>query len=179
LNAISLANTQEVARTQTQQATETERRAFLSVTGRLDINRNENKLVATIQIRNSGVTPAVWTQGEHVVSGRTRQSSETVQLDVASQLIRPERIDSSISSTSDSGTQMRSDRTGPSTARPIKKAREVYRDGGRRRPSVLLTVKQTQTVDDVTPLFETPVEIELATRNSTVIRRNFIPLQMS
>jgi aminopeptidase N len=37
--------------------------------------------------------------------------------------------------------------------------------------TVLLTVKQTQKVDDVTPLFETPVEIELATRDVTVIRR--------
>ncbi len=34
-----------------------------------------------------------------------------------------------------------------------------------------LTVKQTQKVDAVTPLFEMPVEIELATRNTTAIRR--------
>jgi aminopeptidase N len=34
-----------------------------------------------------------------------------------------------------------------------------------------LTVKQTQKVDTVTPLFEMPVEIEIATRDSTKIRR--------
>ncbi len=37
--------------------------------------------------------------------------------------------------------------------------------------TVLVTVKQTQQVDNATPLFETPVEIEVATRNSTVVRR--------
>jgi aminopeptidase N len=37
--------------------------------------------------------------------------------------------------------------------------------------TVLLTVKQTQKTDTVTPVFEMPVEIELATRNSTTTRR--------
>ena len=37
--------------------------------------------------------------------------------------------------------------------------------------TVRMTVKQTQKVDAVTPVFEMPVEIELATHNTTTTRR--------
>jgi aminopeptidase N len=48
---------------------------------------------------------------------------------------------------------------------------EVDWDWDEETKNVRLTVRQTQKVDDVTPLFRMPVEIELAGPNETLIRR--------
>ena len=48
---------------------------------------------------------------------------------------------------------------------------EVSHDWDAKQKVLRLTVKQTQEVDDLTPLFRMPIEIELVTPDETIVRK--------